>query len=76
MSWDPKVNMRSPYPEYYRRRVAEQRAKDIADENAYWDREWIRWVLDLENTDWLKKCSVVEMECWFSIAEAHEAFYP
>lgn len=48
---------------------------DIAAENAYWDRETIRWTFDLDNTDGLKRCSEIEIECLLSIAYAMDDFY-
>lgn len=39
-----------------------------------WDWEYIKWVLDY---DWIgPKPTPVLFECLFSIACAHEAFYP
>lgn len=48
---------------------------DVAAENAYWDRETIRWTFDLDNTDALKRCSEIEIECLLSIAVAMEEYY-
>lgn len=45
-----------------------------ADEDAFWDREQIRWTFQLPNTNGLKSASPILIECLLSIAEELEAW--
>lgn len=44
---------------------------EIAEENSYWDREFIRWVMDLEDIP-RRDSDPIWIECLYSIAAAME----